>query len=39
MGVGDVNDVMGLLPKSAVMVSHLPPLWRLNYIILLITKH
>jgi hypothetical protein len=24
----DVNDLMGLLPKSAVMVSHRPPLWR-----------
>jgi hypothetical protein len=26
--VVDVNDLMGLLPKSAVMVSHRPPLWR-----------
>ena len=25
---GDVNDLMGLLPKSTVMVSHRPPLWR-----------
>jgi hypothetical protein len=28
MGVGEVNDLMGLLPKSAVMVSHRPPLCR-----------
>jgi hypothetical protein len=27
MSVVDVNDFMGLLPKSAVMVSHRPPLW------------
>jgi hypothetical protein len=26
--VGDENDSMGLLPKSAVMVSHRPKLWR-----------
>jgi hypothetical protein len=26
--VADVNDLMGLLPKSAVIVSHRPPLWR-----------
>jgi hypothetical protein len=28
MSVRHVNDLMGLLPKSAVMVSHRPPLWR-----------
>jgi hypothetical protein len=28
MGVGDVNNLMGLLPKSAVIVSQRPPLWR-----------
>ena len=28
MGVGRVKDLMGLLPKSAVIVSHRPPLWR-----------
>jgi hypothetical protein len=28
MSVADVSDLMGLLPKSAVMVSHRPPLWR-----------
>jgi hypothetical protein len=26
--VGEANDSMGLLPKSDVMVSHRPPLWR-----------
>jgi hypothetical protein len=26
--VGGENDLMGLLPKSAVVVSHRPPLWR-----------
>ena len=25
---GEANDLMGLLPKSAVMVSQRPPLWR-----------
>jgi hypothetical protein len=28
ISVGDVNDLMGLLPKSAIMVSQRPPLWR-----------
>jgi hypothetical protein len=28
MSVVDVNDLMGLLPKSAMMVSHRPSLWR-----------
>jgi hypothetical protein len=28
MSVVDVNDLMGLLTKSAVMVAHWPPLWR-----------
>jgi hypothetical protein len=28
VGRGDENDLMGLLPKSIVMVSQLPPLWR-----------
>jgi hypothetical protein len=28
MSVTDVNDMMGLLPKSTVMVSPRPPLWR-----------
>jgi hypothetical protein len=25
VGVGEANDLMGLLPKYAVMVSHRPP--------------
>jgi hypothetical protein len=28
MGMRDVNDLMGVLPKSAVMVSYRLPLWR-----------
>ena len=28
MGVGDADDLMGLLRKSDVIVSHRPPLWR-----------
>jgi hypothetical protein len=28
MIVGQAKDLMGLLPKSALMFSHRPPLWR-----------
>jgi hypothetical protein len=28
MRLGDVNDLMGVLPISAVIVSQRPPLWR-----------